>query len=39
MNIKNVEKRVANLHNKQEHVILIENLKQALNDGLVLKEV
>ena len=39
MNIENVEKLVANLHDKQEHVILIKNLKQALNDGLVLKEV
>ena len=30
MNIENVEKLVDNLHDKQEHVILIENLKQSI---------
>ena len=37
--IHKVEKLVANLHDKKEYVILITNLKKALNDGLVLKEV
>ena len=35
MNIKKVEKLLANLHNKTEYLIHIRNLKQALNDGLV----
>ena len=39
MKIKKTEKLVANLHDKTEHVILIKNLKQALNNGLVLKNV
>ena len=39
MKIGKVEKLVANLHNKQEYVIHIRNLKQALNHGLVLKKV
>ena len=39
MKIEKVEKLVANLHNKTEYVIHIRNLKQALNDGLVLKKV
>ena len=34
-----VEKLVANLHNKNEHVSHIQNLKEALNYGLVLKKV
>ena len=34
-----MEKFVANLHGKTEYVILIRNLKQALNHGLVLKKV
>ena len=39
MKIKKTEKLVANLHDKTEYVILIKNLKQALNNGLVLKNV
>ena len=39
MNIQKVEKLVANLYDKTEHVIHIRNLKQALNHGLVLKKV
>ena len=37
MKIKNVEKLVANLHDKTEYVINVRNLKQVLNHGLVLK--
>ena len=36
MKIEKVKKLVANLHDKTEH---IRNLKQALNNGLVLKRV
>ena len=39
MNIEKVEKLVANLNNKTEYVIVIRNLKQALNNELVLKKV
>ena len=39
MKIEKVEKLVANLHDKTEYLILIGNLKQALNHGLVLKKV
>ena len=39
MKIKTVEKLVANLHDKTEYVIHIRNLKQALNYGLVLRNV
>ena len=39
MNIEKVEKLVANLHDKNKNVIHIRNLKQALNHGLVLKNV
>ena len=39
MKIKKTEKLVAYLHDKTEYVILIKNLKQALNNGLVLKNV
>ena len=39
MKIENVEKLVANFHDKTEYVIHIRNLKQALNHGLVLKKV
>ena len=39
MKIKQVEKLVANLHDKTEYVIHIRNLKQALNHRLVLKKV
>ena len=37
--IENVEKLVANLHDKTEDVTHIRNLKQALNHRLVLKKV
>ena len=37
MKIEEVGKLVANLHDKKEKVINIRNLKQALNQGLVLK--
>ena len=33
MKIENVEKVVANLHDKTEYVLCIRNLKQALNHG------
>ena len=36
--MKKVEKLVANLHDKTKCVIHIRNLKQALNNGLVLKK-
>ena len=39
MHIENVEKLEANLHDKAEYVIHIQNFKQALNHGLVLKKV
>ena len=39
MKIQKVEKLVANLHDKTEYVIHIRNLNQALNHGLVLKNV
>ena len=38
MKIENIEKLVTNLHNKNEYVIYIRNLKGALNHGLVLKK-
>ena len=38
MNTEKVEKLVANLQNKNEYVIHIRNLKQALNHRLVLKK-
>ena len=38
MKNKKVEKLAANLHDKTEYVIHIKNLKQALNDTLVLKK-
>ena len=34
-----MEKLVANLHDKTGYVIHIINLKQALNNGLVLKKL
>ena len=40
--IKKIEKRkklVCNVHNKENYVIHIRALKQALNDGLILKKV
>ena len=39
MKIEKVERLVANLHDKTEHVTLIRNLKQALNHGLVLTKL
>ena len=39
MKIEKVEKPAANLHDKTEYVIHIRNLKQALNQRLVLKKV
>ena len=39
MKTEKVKKFVVNLHDKTEYVIHIKNLKQALNHGLVLKEV
>ena len=36
--IEKVETNVPNLHDKTEFVIHIENIKQALNHGLVLKK-
>ena len=39
MKTENVEKLVTNLHDKTEYFIHIRNLKQALNQGLVLKKV
>ena len=38
-NCRKVEKLEANLHHKTEYVIHIRNLKQALDNGLVLKKV
>ena len=37
--IEEVEKLVTNLHDKTEYVIHIRNLKEALNQGLVLKKI
>ena len=39
MKIENIEKLLANLYDKEEYVILIRNLKQALNRRLILKKV
>ena len=39
MKIENIEKLVANLHDKTEYVNHIRISKQALNRGLVLKKV
>ena len=39
MKIEKFEKLVVNLYYKNEYVIHIRNLKQALNHGLVLKKV
>ena len=39
MKVENVEKLVANLHDKTDYGIHKINLKQALNHGLVLKKV
>ena len=37
--IEQVEKLVANLHDKTEYVIHMRNLKQTLNHGLILRKV
>ena len=39
MKIEKVGKLVANLHDKAEYVIHLQNLKHALNHGLVLKNL
>ena len=39
MEIEKVQKFVANLHDKTKYVMDIRNLKQALNQGFVLKKV
>ena len=39
MEIEEVEKLAANLHDKEGHVIRIRNLKEVLNHGLVLKKI
>ena len=39
MNVEKLEKLVANLHDKNQYVIYIRNLKQTLNHGIVLKKV
>ena len=39
MEIEKVEKLLTNLHDKSKYVIHIRNLKQALNHGLILKNV
>ena len=39
MKVEKVEKLVANLHNRNEYVIHIRNLKQALNHRLILKNI
>ena len=39
MKIEKVKILVANLHEKNEYVIHTKNLKQTLNDGLILKKV
>ena len=37
MKIGKVQKLVPNLSDKKEYVVHVQNLKQALNNGLVLK--
>ena len=39
MELGKVEKDVTNLHDKNEYIVHIINLKQALNHGLILKKV
>ena len=39
MKLEKVEQLVANLHDKTEYVMHIRNLKQALNHGLILRNV
>ena len=38
MELGKVEKDVTNLHDKNEYVVHIINLTQALKDGLILKK-
>ena len=37
--LKNLEKLLTNLYDKNEYVTLIRNLKQALNHKLILKKI
>ena len=37
--IAKVKKLVGNLHNKAKYVVQVRNLKEVLNDGLVLKKI
>ena len=39
MKIQKVEKLMTNLHDKTEYAIHIRNLKEAVNNGLVLENV
>ena len=39
MKFEKIEKLVTNLHDKREYAIHIRNLKQALNDALILRKV
>ena len=39
MKAENIDKLLANLHDKNEYIIHIRNLKQALDHGLVLKKI
>ena len=39
MKIENVGKLVTNLHDKIKYFIYIRNLKQVLNNGLILEKV
>ena len=39
MKIEKIGKLVVNLHDKKEYIIYIRDLKQTLNQGLVLKKV
>ena len=39
MKIKKFNKLVCNLHDKKEYVVHIRTLKQALNHGLIFKNV
>ena len=39
MKIEKVEKLVANLYDKTQYVTHIRNLKQVLNDGLILNKI
>ena len=39
MKIENIKKLVANLHDNEEYALQLINLKQALDNGLILKKV